>query len=104
MLASPDSCVLLIVLGALLICYEFCRPGLVLPSAAGSFLALGGLWRLMHSTPLMPALHFWIVIPPAALCALTIALLLRIAVVGRASKRHLGAKLGVDQALPSRYR
>lgn len=100
MLASPDSCVLLILLGAFLICWEFCRPGLVLPSSIGSFLVLGGFWQLTHRSPLMPALHLWVLIPPATLVALTIALLIRIAIAGRIRKKHAC----LDQSLSPRLR
>jgi membrane-bound ClpP family serine protease len=48
---TPDAtpALLLITLGALAVCLEFCRPGLILPGAAGVAAVMLGLARLLRT-------------------------------------------------------
>jgi len=84
-----------VVMGLLLLCAEFCFPGLVVPAAAGSVLALGGAWRLFQLGYPFNSIHVLVAAPLLLLVFLVVSVLLRVAAHGRASKRHLD--------LPSRF-
>jgi hypothetical protein len=78
-----------VVVGLLLLCAEFCFPGLVVPAAAGSVLALGGAWRLFQLSHPFASIHTLVMAPLLLLMFMVVSVLLRVAAQGRASKRHL---------------
>ncbi len=67
----PDVWFAAAVAGCLLICWEFCSPGLVLPAALGSLLALGAGFEIVERRPEPAAI---VLLAIAAVSAIPIAL------------------------------
>ena len=56
MAVSPDVAFAMVSVGVLLVYWELCAPGLVIPGAVGLALTFGGGWSLAHYHPMREGL------------------------------------------------